>query len=150
MAMATSTYKTGDDTYGSALQRVMKECLPPILVEIADKRPSDPIEYLAHSLYKYREKEEQELQEQLGDTASMERPNHNRMPSKMTDKYSKLTNSDKTRQVTKGLIVDGAECDDFIEEDSIEMLNISNKMVHEHCMYVLKQIGDIFDDDDIS
>lgn len=76
----------------------------------------------------------------------------------MSSRYSKknaagTTQDNKLRQdfLKKGLIVEGAppSSDDFIEED-LDAINMSNKMVHESCMSVIKQIGDIFDEDDLS
>lgn len=43
-----------DDDYAKTLREVMQDCLPPILVEVVEKRPLDPIAYIAEGLYRYR------------------------------------------------------------------------------------------------
>lgn len=146
--MASGSDNTEDDTYDSALQRLMKECLPPILVEIVDRRPPDPIQYMAKSLYKYREK----------DDAAMFKSQPSRIQSvsdssisNLESKHDKNFRSEGVRQgfLAKGMIVESN--DDFIEvNEDFEAFDISNKMVHEQCTVGMKLIGDIFDEEDIS
>lgn len=62
-----------------------------------------------------------------------------------------MREQDKIRHnlLLKGLIVE--ESDDFMNiNEDLNTFNISNRMVHENCLPVLRNIGDIFDDDDIS
>ncbi|XP_045165595.1 uncharacterized protein LOC123529347 isoform X2 [Mercenaria mercenaria] len=138
----------GDDDYNSALQRLMKECLPPILVEIADKRPSDPILYMAHSLHKYREKEDIRLFHL--EHSGSQQVDGNSLNTMQLDSNCLSKSRDKTvghQVAVKGMIVER----DLIDvSEHFEAFNISNKIVHQHCSYILKQIGDIFDEDDIS
>ncbi|XP_072106736.1 DPY30 domain-containing protein 1-like [Mobula birostris] len=46
------------------LREVLGTCLTQGLAELAQRRPLDPIEYLAHWLYKYRQNQGMELQEE--------------------------------------------------------------------------------------
>lgn len=132
-----------DEDYDTALQRLMKQCLPPILVEIANRRPLDPIEYMAQSLYKYRE------QEDFAENKTMLNNNPDMGASK-SDRSS-VTDKRQIREkfLSKGLIVE--ESEDFIDiNEDLETVSMSNRMVHEQCLQVFKKIGDIFDEDDIS
>lgn len=71
--------------------------------------------------------------------------------SKSELKHPKDSHQGSVRQhlLAKGMIVENS--DDFIDvSDDFEVVDISNKMVHEQCMGNIKLIGDIFDEDDIS
>ena len=44
------------EEYDRRLKKLMQECLPGILADVVEERPADPIEFIAHALYKYKVK----------------------------------------------------------------------------------------------
>ncbi|WAR25261.1 hypothetical protein MAR_010965 [Mya arenaria] len=122
------------EAYAARLQLLMKECLPPILVEIVELRPRDPIHHLAHCLYRFGEKH---AKDQLN---GVERNNHGNK-----SKYASHRSNDTAPSRVQ--IVEDCERTSVPQELH---LGPSKAYLHGECIVILRDSEDLFDDDDLS
>ncbi|KAH3827830.1 uncharacterized protein LOC127880934 [Dreissena polymorpha] len=145
--MTSGNDQTVDTAYAATLQQLMKDCLPPILVEIVERRPSDPIQYLATSLYQYRKRNDVVVKTSHVVNAEHAQGRTNGHTDGHTDghthersHFTSFIHSDSN----------GVSEDPIYDHKNSSHANFTQDYIHIERVLAMTSLGDIFDDDDVT